>query len=469
MRQFKIVSFLLNLIIFVAEPAVADLQPAPPFYDACRGLESSSFRQAFTSEQCRAEFNDKFANSTSAQMVDWMRGNRSCMREFAHFTWIAAVVDDLKMADIGLLQQSSVALERLYPEYDCVGSECGLEKLRVALESSRGSIISSETQNHTNAFLDMVEEDQKFKPMMDKAYSSVNAVCLYHANLECPRAMRQALDWMYPRSYSVNELTKESMTYSMLRFYREVFLDSRTQDYLIELAVRVIDQMIEYQNGGKEPQALFELAAEIFGDDVEKMWLAMAVYATRGAAFATGYKMVTAENRGGFAALMLISAAMNWFDRRLLHTGNAWSYAQNTHTTCYQPKPYHFWMAASFAFLLRREGYSEKTAVLVSRLLGAMYEAGSTTYGRRPDDVFFVPTFDPIVNRARREIAHHAAGADFGIAFRQKSQIDFDLELSGFLDRSKDLPQISEEQMRQRIESPLDRWRLWTDLMGFYR
>jgi hypothetical protein len=462
-------SFVFWIASTISVPIFADQPPTPPFYESCLGLESASFRQAFTSDECKSKFESEFAQSTSAQMVDWMRGNRQCMREFAHFSWIAAVVDETKMAEVALLHQASIALERLYPELNCDGSDCGLKEFRQAIAASRGTTISAKTQQHTNAFLDVVESDQKFKPMMDKAYSSVNVICLYHTNLECPRAMRQALDWMYPRSYSLSEATKESMSFSMLKFYREVFLSEPTQDNLIELALRVIDQIEQRKLSNVEPIAFFELATEVFGADIDQLWLAMTVYATRGAAFATGYQMVTAENRGGFAAMMLISAAMNWFDRQLIGNGRTWSYASETTSTCYQPKPYHFWMSASFAYLLRRQGYSAQTSVLVSRLLGAMYEAGSTTYGRQPDEVFFVPMFDPIVNRTRREIAHHAAGADFGIGFQSQSPIDFDSELNGFLERSRPLPQLSEEEMRKRIESPLDRWRLWTDLVGFYR
>src|SRR5690606_5927022 len=132
-----------------------------------------------------------------------------------------------------------------------------------------------------------------------------------------------------------------------------------------------------------------------FEGDYDRIWKFLIVYATRGAGWATGYKLVGVDNQPMFAAMMVVSSAMGYLDTAWFPTGRAWSYAGATENTCFQPKPYHYWMTGGFAYLLRQEGYTVRTAKQVARLLGAMYEVASDTMGRDPDRVFFVPTYDP--------------------------------------------------------------------------
>jgi hypothetical protein len=449
--------------------AQAETIPQAPFFATCNQLESGSFSRVFANIACEREFSTMFATASPEDAVIWLRGHRGCVREFAHFSWLAATVIDPKLQRLSWLQQLTLIGERLFPESTCSDGVCDEKLITALLNGLRGQSISAETIKYTSEFLDVVEQDQKFKPMMDKAYNAIAPICTYHSSIACSSAMKWLLDQMYPHSYStVINGQKESFTFSMLPSYRKIFTDDRTQDLLIAAALDVL-KLVQHSNDGNAPHAtFFEIMTARFSGEETRMWDAITVLATRGAAWATATAMVRHDNRGVFAALMILSAAMSVLDQPELNRNSAWSYSEDTQTTCYQPKSYHFWMAASFAWHLQSRGHSQRTALLVSILLGAMYETGSTTYGREPDDVFFVPTFATIVNRARRELTHQRLGARFGVEPKVEASIKFDDELELFLSRSKSLPEVSAEEMKELISSPLKRWQLWTSLMGFY-
>jgi|GEM_PF-1577173 len=466
MRKLLVaVSFTLSLFGM----AHAQEYPRAPFFAACENMEASSFSRIFSNSSCEQEFISTLSTSTSAEVVRWLRSKRTCVREFAHFSWLAATVIDAKLQSVSWLQQLTLIGERLFPEKVCPDGVCNEQVIESYLTAMRGQPISDETKKHTNDFLAVVEQDQKFKPMMDKAYEAVIPICAYHSSLGCQSAMRWLLDQMYPRSYStIINGYKESFTFSMVPSYRKVFTDELTQDRIIAAALIALQLSRQNLDRQTNHSVFFDIMASAFVGEEQRLWDVLTVLATRGAAWATATDMVRNDNRGTFAALMVLSAAMPLLDQRGLAQSKAWSYIADATTTCYQPKSYHFWMAASFARQLHNSGYSHHTAELVPVLLGAMYESGSTTYGRQPDDVFFVTTFDPIVNRTRRELTHHRLGAKWSIRPETLEKLSFDRELELFFYRSSALPNVSTEEMRRMISSPLKRWQLWTDLVGFY-
>jgi hypothetical protein len=358
--------------------------------------------------------------------------------------------------------------DRLLHDTSCTDEACSAAHIEALLERGLTGEIGAEAAAATNAFLDAVEADTEYKDKMDKAYAAVTPICLLHADLGCVGAMRKALDWMYPHGYVLPDGSKEHTTFSMLAQYRSVFADATTQRYASDLALRVLHRLSRGDLGVDADDALYGEGLDAFHGDVDRFWRFMVVYSTRGAAWATSYRLAQPDNQPLFAAFMVISAAMGRLDLAFADRDAAWSYTPRFATSCYQPKPYHYWMTAGFAYLLRQEGYGARTSRLVARLLGAMYELGSTTMGRRPDDVFFAPTFDTVVNRTRREVVHHALGADLGLAPREPPTQSFDATYRAVLDASKPLPALSEAEMRERIKDDATKWKYWTDLVGYY-
>lgn len=451
-----------------AAVAQGDVAPQPPWQSVCAEAEAETLRHLFRTPECRAQFEDVFQSSDVASTHAWMIQNRSCIKEWAHFAWIAYAANEAKMADLAWLQQLYMTQERVGTLGTCADRSCLVQGVTATLERGEDTTIGDEAILHTNAFLDEVQQNTAFQEQMEKALAGVRPLCLLHLNLECSGAMTTALNWMYPRSYRLSREPPEAMTFSMLAATREVFTDTLTQKYASRMALHLLRAIEagDYDSVGGE--AFYPMAERFFEGDYDRLWKFIAVYATRGAAWATGYKMVHDDNKPIFAAMMVISSAMGVLDTYLDDVDSSWSYVANTSNTCFQPKPYHYWMAGSFAYLLRKEGYSARTSKQVARLLGAIYEVGSTTMGRDPDEVFFVPTFDPKVNRVRREVAHHVLGSMVGIDYRTPPSSDFDRALGRLMQASQPLPAYSDDEMRSRIADMPTRWRLWTDLTGFY-
>ena len=73
------------------------------------------------------------------------------------------------------------------------------------------------------------------------------------------------------------------------------------------------------------------------------------------------------------------------------------------------------------------------------------------------------------MNRTRREVAHHWLGALQGLDFTEVGAGGAsDYAYAGFLQRSEPLPEMTTEQMKEKIKDPLTRWQYWTKLVGFY-
>jgi hypothetical protein len=428
----------------------------PPWYDMCAPMEQSSLRLIFASDQCQADFDQAFESMELPELESWMREHRDCFKEWAHFAWVAFMKNDPKMARLSWDHQLYMAKELLH------------EDVEPMLERGLTGEIGAEAAQHANAYLDLVEQNTSFQDVMNQAYAAARPICIYHANLiECPAAMKKALDWMYPHQYRETDPPLGTITISMVPFYRIVFTDTRTQVLASKLALRLL-RRIEAGEPAVDGPTLYAMGLEEFEGDADRFWRFMVAYATRGAAWATSYKMVTDDNKPVFAAMMVVSAAMGYLDTIYNRSGTAFSYAQDAVSTCYQPKPYHYWMAAGYAYFLKRAGYSDGTSRLVARLLGAMYEISSTTYGRTPEDVFFVDTFDTKVNRARREVAHHFLGAQLGATPDAPPTQSFDATILALLDESQPLPDVSDAEMHRRLQDSATKWRLWTDLVGYY-
>jgi hypothetical protein len=442
--------------------------PEAPFTAMCTAAEETTLPQIFKTPACNAQFDAVYAANDVAATHAWMVDNRLCFKEWAHFSWLAYAANQRKMADLAHHHQLYLLRERGMAGESCDTHSCLVEDVDQTLARAETTAISAEAMAHTDAFLDIVEQNTAFAEKMESAFAAVRPLCLLHFNLECIGAMNQALTWMYPRSYRLSADPPENLTYSMLTFTREVFKDDRTQKYAAHLARDLLRAIESEEYLAPDFLDFYSLAVQAFDEDYDRLWKFLAVYATRGAAWATGYQMVHADNQPIFAAFMVISSAMGYLDIAWFNSGRAWSYPAGTTTTCFQPKPYHFWMAGSFAYLLRQEGFSARTSKQVARLLGAMYEAGSTTMGRDPDLIYFVPMFDAIPNRARREVSHHALGALTGIDYQNPEAADFDSTLTRLIKESRAVPDMSEEELRRALESQPRRWQLWSDLVGFY-
>jgi hypothetical protein len=463
------VRVVLILILSFALPALAQEQipKGPPWNQMCEEFSGNGIRPIFASDACQEEFLDVYHRlSREKDIHTWMLEHRSCLHEWAHFSWLAVFMNEEKMSRLAWYHQMYLAKSRFLGGNSCDGDSCNADAVRAALQIGLTTEVDQAAIDHTNEFLDKVKQDTAFKDKMDKAYRAVDAICLYHGNFECKAAMKSALDWMYPHSYKLGSIPEETITFSMIETTRSVFTDTKIQKYASRFALELMKQ-IENRNTHLS-ESFYEMGLKAFDGDAERFWRFIVVYATRGSAWATGYPMVAEKNKSTFMALMVISSAMSVFDFHFGVHGEGWSYGNIATNTCYQPKPYHYWMTAGFSYFLTKSGYSVATAKLVARLMGALYEVGSTTVGRVPDEVYFVPTFHSKVNRARREITHHFLGAEFGTRPDPSTYMAFDQNISEFLQASRPLPDISDEEMTQKIKDPMTRWQYWTRLTGFY-
>lgn len=453
----KNLNALLLSLVFSPLSAFAQAEPpsGPPWDDTCAPMEQPSFRQIFNSDSCAEEFEVAFAASSVAEMQTWMLDHKSCFHEWAHFSWLAYLRHDVKMAELAWRHQITMLETRLG------------ESTRMLLERGLTGQIGDEARQHTSAFLNEVEKNTSFDMQMQKAKDAVTPLCLLYFDALCIGAMNRTLDLMHPRSFRLDVKPREYFTFSMIPVYRELFADAKTQKYASRLALEILDRL-KADSGPKSGETLYELGLKAFAGDIDRFMKFMIVYATRGAAFATAYQMVHADNKPLFGALMVISAAMGYFDTLRMPDARPWSYLPETVSSCYQHKPYHYWMAAGFSYLMEREGTPRRTAILVARLLGAMYELGSTTMDRKPEAVFFVPPYATIVNRSRREVTHHLLGAEFGVRALRPQVQDFDEAFQKIIEGSKPLPDLSDDEMRQKISDPVTKWRYWSGLVGFY-
>jgi hypothetical protein len=429
---------------------------------------SGGFRNIFESDACEAEFLQVSQHASRVEDIhDWMLSNRSCLHEWAHFSWLAPFRNDEKTIQLSLYHQLYMVKTRLMDGQSCTGDGCLLKEVTTELQKGLTTEVDADSVATTNAFLDKVETNTAFKAQMDKAYDAVKPMCAYHANLECVPALKLALDWMYPRSFRLDVTPKEYFTVSMIPFYRKFFADTKSQKYASRFALTLLDAVAKRMT--LLPESFYQMGLKSFEGDQERFWQFIVVYATRGAAWATAYPMVGPGNKYSFMALMVVSSAMSYFDFYHGQHQEGWSYGTIATNSCYQPKPYHYWMAAAFAHLLAEAGYTSTTAKLVGRLTGAMYEIGSTTVGRHPDLLYFAPPYSVGPNTSRRDITHHYLGTEFGAWPSESSFISFDQELGQFMSASRPLPTMSDDEMRERIKDPLTRWRYWTRLTGFYR
>ncbi len=442
------------------------------YIETCDAMATGSLNPIFANDDCQKKFLDYQKTHTAWETSRWLMENRGCLQQWSNFAWLAAARRDPAMAELTWIQQLVFVESRAVGSggsQGCDSRQCLETKAKALFERGLTQKISDEDKALLNSELDRAQKDTTFKDRMQKALDTAGAICAYHQEgLECTNAMTTALKWMYPYAYTGPNSGpggSDSGTVSMLSFMREVFADDLIQKYASRLALRVMDSVAASSIPTNEN--LYQLGLEAFEGDEARLFKFLAVYATRGAAWGALYQIAGPTNRPLLGAFMVVSVAMTVLDSRLLPDGRAWSYGPGQSTTCYQNKPYHYWMTASFSHLLLKAGYSEHVALFVSRLLGAMYEVGSDTFGRNPDEIYFLPTFDPKVSRVRREIVHHLSGARFGLAPGPQAQ-PFDQLFAKSLACSQPLPKMSESEMKQKIKNDVTRWQYWTSLTGFY-
>jgi hypothetical protein len=91
-------------------------------------------------------------------------------------------------------------------------------------------------------------------------------------------------------------------------------------------------------------------------------------------------------------------------------------------TDCAYGKPYHFWMAAGLADLLRRSGYPELTSAVAVYSMGLGYELLEIGNGRDPRELLKLERYHPAVNQARLDVFMKALGAAWGVSSDQPDQ-----------------------------------------------
>lgn len=410
------------------------------------------------------------ANTKPAtEVVTWLGMKKACMRGRPLMPWLSFMIPSEKIAKVAWLYQLYLTSETMNLSrgryFQSARFQDYFQSVRNLLVKGQTAQVTEASKAYTARVQASAKQNKDYKKMMDEAYGNVNALCLYHKSLQCRKALKQALDWMYPREIR-NSKFRWTGTFSLVDHYGYVFNDSKTMQYASNLALYLLDFVGSGRSQRMKIPEFYELGVKFFQGDMDRFWTFMGFMATRGSSFTLMYPIAHQDTKPLFASLMVISATMSLLDTLWLPTGTSFSYAKGNKNTCHQGKPYHYWMSGAYSYLLARQGYSKRTSILVARLLGAMYEVSSRTYGRQPEAVFFAETFAPVVMRSRREIIHHQLGSEIGI--RGSHPQNFDSAMKRVIDNVQPIPQMPVDELRKKLQDPLTKWRYWTGLMSYY-
>lgn len=165
-------------------------------------------------------------------------------------------------------------------------------------------------------------------------------------------------------------------------------------------------------------------------------WNVLGAYGTQGAAIAVLEPFVHPATQYALAALEIISAGMGALD---LFTDpesrRFYSLPTAVRGACRFAKPYHFWLSAFTAYRLHRNLGTEAQPVVLTHLLGYLYEAGSRTNGREILAKAFTREglLSPHNDSIRAAIVAKDLGAVFGAGFarylNKTGALDFDQKL----------------------------------------
>lgn len=195
---------------------------------------------------------------------------------------------------------------------------------------------------------------------------------------------------------------------------------------LIEIATFLLDKIYLYLTKNISPPKDFYEEISSFleekkypKDEIRKTILEiLAVFSSRGAAW---FKHNLPNNdSSSLKSILIITTAIQFFDKITYAIwGKQFSIPTQIKTSCYYPKPYHFWMAAYMAYdASYNERISQRGALVATHLLGAAYEmARIGILGYR--STFQIPfTKDqfksPGANMIRIDLTFNTLGAWFG-------------------------------------------------------
>lgn len=234
----------------------------------------------------------------------------------------------------------------------------------------------------------------------------------------------------------------------------------------------VFDDLVEgYRRQGLNEKTAINHAFEIMG-----------FYASRGASTSAYWMIFHHGNRHLGLALQVLSSVIQRIDLKIINTAqnhlqrHLYSYPGVMKTKCYFPKPYHFWMPAYYAHILREKKIPKITAYTVPFLLSVGYQFNSKTDGRDPKKVFFNPLYDSYNNMIRNDLALAQAGVSFGSNPYSRYTIALDAGVRRIINHAQPFIKISDEKMNLLIQQPEIRRSLWnrrfqpfSNFVPFYR
>jgi hypothetical protein len=211
-----------------------------------------------------------------------------------------------------------------------------------------------------------------------------------------------------------------------------------------------------FQDAGMEPGRARSAAID-----------ALMAYSTRGAALME--EPIT--NALPAIALGILSTSISYLDRLQLSRGQpSYFLPPGVRTDCAYGKPYHFWMAAGLADLLRRSGYPELTSAAAVYSMGLGYELLSTGFNDRdPRLLLTLERYHPAVNQARLDVFMKALGAAWGVSSDQPDKSrDYRPALYRQFARSGKLSKPAQALLGRMVKSypELDFLPGWADLIA---
>jgi hypothetical protein len=252
--------------------------------------------------------------------------------------------------------------------------------------------------------------------------STIPAFCRVAPLRDCEATFRAVLEYARPLCMNVGR------AFTAAHHYIRVVTDPKLVPGLSHYALQALARLrAEIVDGHPTPpsDALTDLT-RAFQDAGMEPWRArsaaidaLMAYSTRGAALME--EPIT--NDLPAIALGVLSTAISYLDRLQLSRGQpSYFLPPGVRTDCAYGKPYHFWMAAGLADLLRRSGYPELTSAVAVYSMGLGYELFGDANGRDPRALLKLERYHPAVNQARLDVFMKALGAAWGVSSDQPDQ-----------------------------------------------
>jgi len=173
---------------------------------------------------------------------------------------------------------------------------------------------------------------------------------------------------------------------------REVLEDPAYERPILQLAADLLRKVRTAEEQGTVDSDFVTEAYRLFAREVPKgsplgmdrAWKLLAAYATQGASFGILETFIDRRVAPRLAALEVISSAVNYLDAYAeLDGGKYFSLPRMFAGDCRITKPYHFWLSAYAAReAVEKRGRSIGSALVISHMLGYLYEFGAKSNGR---------------------------------------------------------------------------------------